>query len=205
MSAVAYAVDDDPLFLDALSMTLEGAGLDVKAYRSGEEFLRGDRADSPSCLVLDVGLPDLDGLKLQELLAERNDPIPIIFITGHGDVPTSVTALRNGAIDFLEKPVSDKALLKSVGEALAWDRRRRELEQRKVGVTHKFRRLTTRERQVMAMVVADKSSKEIARDLGISPRTVEHHRAHIMRKMQASSLNELIIMAVICGVRDLKI
>lgn len=206
MSApVAYAVDDDPMFLDALALTLEGAGLDVRAYRSSEEFLRGDRPDSPSCLVLDVGLPDLDGLKLQEILAEKNDPIPIVFVTGHGDVPTSVAALRNGAIDFLEKPVSDKALLKSVGEALAWDRRRREIERQKVGVTQKFRRLTARERQVMAMVVADKSSKEIARDLGISPRTVEHHRAHIMRKMRAGSLNELIIMAVICGVRELRI
>lgn len=205
MPAVAYAVDDDPMFLDALSLTLEGAGLDVKAYRSGEEFLRGDRSDTPSCLVLDVGLPDVNGLKLQELLAERNDPIPIVFVTGHGDVSTSVTALRNGAIDFLEKPVSDKALLKSVGEALAWDRRRREIERQKEAVTDKFKRLTTRERQVMAMVVADKSSKEIARDLGISPRTVEHHRAHIMRKMRAASLNELIIMAVICGVRELRI
>lgn len=201
----AYAVDDDPLFLDALAMTLETAGFDVRAYRSCTAFLRDYRADSACCLVLDVTLPDVSGLQLQQLLAEQNDPIPIVFVTGHGDVSTSVTALRNGAVDFLEKPVRDEDLLKSVEAAMTSDRRRREIESERAAVMRKFDTLTARERQIMAMVVSDNSSKEIARELSISPRTVEHHRAHIMRKMDAGSLNELIIMSVICGIRELRL
>lgn len=204
-TGTAYAVDDDPMFLDALSTTLESAGLDVRAYRSSREFLRDDRSDGTSCLVLDINMPDVDGLQLQRLLASQNDPIPIVFVTGHADVSTSVRALRNGAVDFLEKPVDGDALLKSVEQALERDRRRREADQQRADVTRRFTTLTARERQIMKLVASDNSSKEIARDLDISPRTVEHHRAHIMRKMNASSLNELIIMAVMCGVRELRL
>jgi two-component system, LuxR family, response regulator FixJ len=202
-AGTAYAVDDDPLFLDALALTLETAGFDVRPYRSCEAFLQAQRSDNASCLVLDVNLPDLNGLQLQQLLADQNDPIPIVFVTGHGDVGTSVKALRNGAVHFLEKPVDDRALVSTVEEALTYDRQRREIDGQRENVTQRFETLTTRERQIMALVVADKSSKAIARELQISPRTVEHHRAHIMRKMRATSLNELIIMSVICGVREL--
>jgi FixJ family two-component response regulator len=205
LSGTAYAVDDDPMFLDALAMTLENAGLDVRAYRSGTEFLREYRTDGASCLVLDVSLPDLSGLDIQQQLAARGDPLPIVFITGHGDVSTSVAALKNGAFHFLEKPVDDEELLHSVGEALQWHRHRRESEEQHAGVLQKFESLTARERQIMSMVVRDNSSKQIARELGISPRTVEHHRAHIMKKMDATSLNELVIMSVICGVRELRL
>ena len=205
MRGTAFAVDDDPLFLDALAMTLANAGFEVRPYRSGTEFLRHYRAGGASCLVLDVSLPDLSGLEVQEHLAAQSDPIPIVFLTGHGDVTTSVTALKNGAFHFLEKPVDDGELIKSVEEALKWDRHRRESEQQHAGVMEKFCTLTTRERQIMSMVVQDSSSKQIARELGISPRTVEHHRAHIMKKMDAGSLNELVIMSVICGVRELRL
>lgn len=206
LTGTAYAVDDDPFFLDALAMTLEGAGLDVRAYRSGKEFLRDYRTNGGGCcLVLDVSLPDVSGLEIQQQLAERGDPLPIVFITGHGDVSTTVAALKNGAFHFLEKPVDDEELLHSVGEALQWHRRRRESEQQHAGVHQKFETLTARERQIMSMVVRDNSSKQIARELGISPRTVEHHRAHIMKKMDATSLNELVIMSVICGIRELSL
>jgi two-component system, LuxR family, response regulator FixJ len=204
-SGTAYAVDDDPTFLDALALTLESAGLDVRAYRSSKDFLDDDRADGTSCLVLDIRMPDVDGLELQRLLAAQNDPIPIVFVTGHADVSTSVMALRNGAVDFLEKPVDGDELLRSVEQALAHDRRRRESEMQRSAVMRRFATLTVRERQIMKLVASDNSSKEIARELDISPRTVEHHRAHIMRKMNAASLNELIIMAVICGVRELRL
>lgn len=205
LRGTAFAVDDDPLFLDALSMTLEGAGLDVRSYRSGKEFLRQYHADGTSCLVLDVSLPDLSGLEVQQQLVERGDPMPIVFISGRGDVSTSVTALKNGAFHFLEKPVDDDELVQSVVDALKWDRHRRENERQHAGVLNKFETLTARERQIMSMVVRDHSSKQIARELGISPRTVEHHRAHIMKKMDAGSLNELVIMSVICGVRELRL
>ena len=205
ITGTAYAVDDDPMFLDALATTLESAGLDVRAYRSSKDFLKDDRADGTSCLVLDISMPDVDGLQLQRLLAAQNDPIPIVFVTGHADVSTSVMALRNGAMDFLEKPVDGDELLRSVEHALAHDRRRREADRQRADVTRRFTTLTARERQIMKLVASDNSSKEIARDLDISPRTVEHHRAHIMRKMNANSLNELIIMAVMCGVRELKL
>lgn len=206
LEGTAYAVDDDPLFLDALALTLQNAGLDVRPYRSGKEFLRNYRTDTATCcLVLDVSLPDLSGLEIQQELAARGDPLPIVFLTGHGDVSTSVAALKNGAFHFLEKPVDDEELLQSVSEALSWHRRRRENEQQHAGVLQKFETLTARERQIMSMVVRDNSSKQIARDLGISPRTVEHHRAHIMKKMDATSLNELVIMSVICGVRELRL
>ena len=206
LDGTAYAVDDDPIFLDALALTLQNAGLDVRAYRSGKDFLRSYRTDGvPCCLVLDVSLPDLNGLEVQQELAARGDPLPIVFLTGHGDVSTSVAALKNGAFHFLEKPIDEDELLRSVGEALSWHRQRRESEQQNAGVLRKFQTLTARERQIMSMVVRDNSSKQIARELGISPRTVEHHRAHIMKKMDATSLNELVIMSVICGVRELRL
>ncbi len=203
LEGTAYAVDDDPLFLDALALTLQNAGLQVRPYSSGKEFLRNYHPDEASCLVLDVSMPDLSGLEIQQELAARGDDVPIVFLTGHADVSTSVTALRSGAFHFLEKPVDHRDLLSSVGEALSWHRRRRENEQQNSDVLEKFATLTARERQIMSMVVRDNSSKQIARELGISPRTVEHHRAHIMKKMDATSLNELVIMSVICGVREL--
>lgn len=204
-SGTAYAVDDDPLFLDALAMTLEDAGLNVRRFSSGKDFLRQYHNDGAACLVLDVSLPDVSGLEIQQELAARGDPLPIVFITGHGDVSTSVAALKNGAFHFLEKPVDDGELINSVDQALEWHRRRCESQEQHADVLQKFGTLTVRERQIMSMVVRDNSSKQIARDLGISPRTVEHHRAHIMKKMDATSLNELVIMSVICGVRELRL
>jgi len=204
-TGTAYAVDDDPFFLDALAMTLGNAGLDVRTFSSGKDFLREYRADGAGCLVLDVSLPDLSGLDIQQELAARSDPLPIVFITGHGDVSTSVAALKNGAFHFLEKPVDEDELIRSVTEALNWHRRRRANEEESAGVLQKFETLTARERQIMSMVVRDNSSKQIARELGISPRTVEHHRAHIMKKMNAASLNELVIMSVMCGVLELRL
>src|SRR5690606_34012749 len=145
LQATAYAVDDDPRFLDALALTLESAGLDVRAYRTGKEFLREYRNDGASCLVLDVSLPDVSGLEIQQQLAARGDPLPIVFITGHGDVSTSVAALKNGAFHFLEKPLDDNELIRSVTEALRWHHRRRESEEESAGVMQKFETLTARE------------------------------------------------------------
>ena len=204
-TGTAYTVDDDPLFLDALVRTLEQAHFDVRAFPSGRDFLANYQGDGPSCLVLDVNLPDVGGLQIQRYLAERGDTLPIVFLTGHGDVSTSVAALRNGAFHFLEKPIDHEELVACVHDAIDAHRRRREAEQRNAGLLRKFGTLTARERQIMSMVVRDNSSKQIARELGISPRTVEHHRAHIMKKMDATSLNELVIMSVICGVRELRL
>jgi two-component system response regulator FixJ len=201
----AYAVDDDATFLDALVLTLECAGLEVKAFRSVDEFLGVYRPTGTSCLILDVHMPGVNGLQLQQLLAKKHEPIPIVFITGHADVTTSVTALKSGAIDFLQKPFSEDELLRSVREALTKDQSRRKLESDQQQVARRFSSLTAREREVMTMVVSDNSNKEIARALRISPRTVEHHREHVMHKMHASSFNELMIMAVICGVRELRL
>lgn len=200
-----FAIDDNQAFLSALVLALETAGLPVEAFASAPVFLDAYRPERPGCLVLDVRMPEMTGLELQQTLDTRGIRIPIVFITGHGDVATSVTAFRRGAVDFLEKPFSDRALLDSVGLALARDARARRIESERVTVVERFERLTPREQEVMALVVSDMSAKEIAAGLRISPRTVEHHREHVMVKMQAGSLHDLIIMAVICGVHELRL
>lgn len=200
-----FVLDDDRNFVDALVLTLEVAGHDVDAYTSAPAFLDAYSPDRAGCLIADVRMPAMSGLELQRRLAREHSALPIVFVTGHGDIAMASQAFRAGAVDFLEKPFEDRQLLSSVHRALEKDRRERQLVRDRAVVEERYSQLTPRERQIMEFVVSDLTSKEIARQLKISPRTVEHHRAHVMLKMQATSLTELITMAMICGVRTLGI
>jgi two-component system, LuxR family, response regulator FixJ len=200
---VIHAVDDDARFLSALVRTLRTTKLTVNGYASSSQFLQSLEPDLPGCLITDLRMPDIDGLELQSRLAQRHIRLPIIFITGHGDASKAVAALKAGAVDFLEKPFSEAALLRSVRLALDKDANDRRLYDEQAVVRNRFAHLSPREHEVFTLVVSDLPSKEIARRLKISPRTVEHHREHLRLKMQARSLTELVTMAVLCGVREL--
>jgi RNA polymerase sigma factor (sigma-70 family) len=197
---IVFLVDDDEAVRDSLSMSLEMAGLRVEGFASAPAFLDAYDPARPGCLVLDVRMPDMSGLELQEILAARRINIPIIFITGHGDVPMSVKAVKAGAVDFLEKPFKKEVLLERIHEALAQDMQARQDEAQRRQLKDLLAHLTPREQEVMALVVGGRSNKEIARQLDISPRTVETHRARIMEKMGAESLPDLVTLAVACGV-----
>ena len=200
---IIHVVDDDQLFLAALVRSLRSTGLVVKSYHCASAFLDSLDPNQPGCLITDLRMPDMDGLELQRRLQEQQIRLPIIFITGHGDTGKAVAALKGGAVDFLEKPFSEQALLNSVQQALdknAIDSRR---ANEQAIVKQRFANLTPREQEIFALVVADLPNKEIARQLNISPRTVEHHRERIMLKMQAHSMAELITMAVLCGIHEL--
>ncbi|MEA3278567.1 MAG: response regulator [Pseudomonadota bacterium] len=194
-----FVVDDDPALRRALVMLLECEGLEVEAHASAQAFLNAYRAEQPGCLLLDIDMPDLTGLELQNLLAQQGVRIPIIFLTGQADVPKTIQAFKAGAVDFLEKPASDEVLLDRVRGAIAIDARRRSVEERRAAVLDRLQRLTPREREVLELVVAGKSSKEAARELCISHRTVEVHRRRVLEKMRATSLPALIEMAHTCG------
>lgn len=200
---VIHVVDDDRPFLNALELTLGSTGLEVRTYSSAEAFLDVFDAQQPGCLITDLRMPGTDGLALQKKLKELQVRLPIIFISGHGNARTAVTALKSGAVDFLEKPFSEKDLLASVQLALDKDADDRRLMREKNLVQQRFSHLSPREQQVFALVVSDLPNKKIARELMISPRTVEHHREHLMLKMQAHSTAELITMAVLCGIHEL--
>lgn len=202
---VIHAVDDDQPFLTALERSLRSTGRAVICYTCASDFLTRLEPDQPGCLITDLRMPDIDGFELQKSLLERQIRLPVIFITGHGNMAAAVTALKNGAIDFLEKPFSEKQLLDSVAQALDRDLRDRELAREQAVVKQRYARLTPRERQVYSLVVSDRPNKDIAHALKISPRTVEHHREHLMLKMQANSLAELITMAVLCGIHELRL
>ncbi len=200
---VIHAVDDDRSFLSAMERTLRTAGLNVRSYFRASAFLDSLDPSQPGCLITDLRMPDMDGLELQDRLKSRGIRLPIIFVTGHGDTNKAVTALKGGAMDFLEKPFSEKALLDSVQQALEKDSNERRLASEQAIVEQRFAQLTPREKEVFSLVVSDLSNKKIAFRLKISPRTVEHHREHVMLKMHARSVPELITMAVLCGVHEL--
>ncbi len=189
-----FIVDDDPSMCSALRRLLRSAGLNVETYVSAQEFLESYSAERPGCLVLDVQMPGMSGLDLQQLLAERNIHIPVIVLTGHASVPTAVTALKAGATDFLEKPFDNEVLLARVRDALALDAESRQARRERAMVEERLALLTPREREVMELMVEGKSSKLIAAELGLSARTVEIHRARIMDKMQCDSLADLVRM-----------
>jgi two-component system response regulator FixJ len=191
-----FIVDDDAPVRDGLKLLLRSVGHRVETYGSAQEFLDAYADDRPGCLVLDVRMPGMSGLDLQERLNERRAILPIIFITGHGDVPMAVEALQAGALDFLQKPFRDQELLDRIASALDKDAaNRRELLELKQ-VAARFAELTPRERSVMNLVVQGKSNKVIAGDLDISQRTVEIHRARVMEKTQAGSLAHLVRMVL---------
>lgn len=200
---VIYVVDDDQRLLKALVLVLRSTGLTVSDHGCARDCLACLEPDQPGCLVTDLRMPDINGIELQKALAERQIRMPVIFVTGHGDVTAAVTAFNAGAFDFLEKPFREKRLLDSVAQALNADARNRELYREKGIVTERYACLSPREQEVLKLVVSGRSNKEVARQLRISPRTVEHHRDRVMLKMQAHSLTELITMAVLCGVHEL--
>jgi FixJ family two-component response regulator len=195
VARTVFIVDDDAAIRESLVSLLRSVGLEARAVASVPEFLDSPRPDGPSCLVLDVRLPGRSGLDLQRELSAAKIQLPVIFITGHGDIPMSVQAMKGGAIEFLTKPFRDQDLLDAVDIGLARDRERRESDRELRTLSERFETLTSREREVMSYVVMGRLNKEIAGDLGISEITVKVHRAQVVRKMNADSLPELARMA----------
>jgi len=195
MIPTIVVIDDDPAIREALGALLRSVGLQVKLLASVGEFFKSGRPEGPSCLVLDVRLPGTSGLDFQCELADANVHLPIIFITGHGDIPMSVQAMKGGAIEFLTKPFRDQDLLDAIQHGIARDRAWLEEEEIMALLRERFDTLTQRERQVMSLVVTGRLNKQIAHDIGISEITVKVHRGQVMRKMKASSLPDLARMA----------
>jgi FixJ family two-component response regulator len=187
-----YVVDDDSSIRQALSGLLRSVGLTVETFGSAREFLEASRAESPSCLVLDVRLPDGSGLDLPDALRNIDVPLPIIYITGHGTIPMTVRAMKSGALEFLTKPFRDEQLLDAIKVALKRDRLAR-AERTELGVArHRIERLTPREREVLELVVAGKMNKQIAAELGTAEQTVKQHRGRVMRKLEVDSVADLV-------------
>ena len=189
---LVYVVDDDEAMRDSMRWLLESSGFRVAAFATGEHFLAAHQHGEGACLVLDVRMPGMSGLALQECLLRRNDHLPIVFVTGHGDVPMAVSAVKRGAVDFIEKPFQDRALLALIDGAVRADRHLIAAKARQAAAAARLATLSPREREVMELVVAGKLNKVIADELGISIKTVEVHRSRVMEKLGANSVAELV-------------
>jgi FixJ family two-component response regulator len=196
---IVYVVDDDAGVRNAIALLLKSMDQPAATFGSATDFLEAYDPDQPGCALLDVRMPGMSGLELQDELNRRGAVLPVIFITGHGDVPMAVESMQHGAFDFLQKPFKDHDLTVRIRRALAHDREMRERIGRKTQIRARLARLTPRERQVLRLVADGKPNKVMAAELGVSQRTVEIHRAHVMRKMGASSLAQLVRMTLIAG------
>lgn len=194
-----FVVDDDEAVRDSLEMLLRSVGIEVETHPDADTFLEAYDPRRPGCLVLDIRMPGISGLDLQTRLQEMGALLPIIFITGHGDVPMAVKAIKHGAVDFIQKPFHDQALLDRIQQALRLDAERRQEVEQRAEIDRRLCRLSPRERQVLDLVVAGNPNKVVAGKLGLSQRTVEIHRANVMEKMRAGSLAQLVRMVVQTG------
>jgi len=197
---VTYVIDDDATVRDSIADLLRSVGLSVQAFASTQEFIRSKRPDAAGCIVLDVRLPGASGLEFQKTLLEAGILLPVVFITGHGDISMSVRAMKSGAIEFLTKPLREQELLDAVQAGIERDRARRREASLVADLQERFASLTSREREIIALVVTGRPNKQIAYQLGLSEMTVKVHRSQIMRKMRANSLVELVRMADKLGV-----
>lgn len=194
--ATVFIVDDDQAIRHAMELLMRSVGLGYEIFHSGDDFLEHYSPEKPGCLVLDIRMPGMGGLELQQKLIELESTLPIIFITGHGDVPMAVKAMQKGAVDFIQKPFRDQELLDRVHEALRTEEERRSEREEQEDIAARIDKLTKREHEVMDLVVTGKPNKVIAYELGVSQRTVEIHRARVMEKMEARSLAELVRMQI---------
>lgn len=192
LQQIIYVVDDDEAMRDSMTWLLEGEGYTVACFESAEAFLKARHNRMRGCIVLDVRMPEMSGLELHEKLDGMGSQLPIIFVTGHGDVPMAVAALQRGACDFIEKPFHNEDLLSRIHRALALDKQLSERHQRDSAISLRIDQLTQREREVMQLVIAGKLNKQVADELDISMKTVEAHRARVMEKMQVRTLAELV-------------
>lgn len=199
LKPTVFVVDDDDAIRDSMSMLLKTVGLQCETYPSAKDFLDAYDHDRPGCLVLDIRMPGMSGMELQELLNERHAITPIVFITGHGDVPMAVEAMQGGAVDFIQKPFRDQDLIDRINTALEGDRQLREELGEKQELMRRYETLTPREQEVLALVAKGHANKVAAYELGVSQRTIEIHRARVMEKMQARSLAQLVRMQLSLG------
>jgi FixJ family two-component response regulator len=197
--SIVFIIDDDPLYRRSSERLVRSVGFDVQSFETARDFMSSRRPNVPSCLILDVRLPGLSGLDLQRVLTEAGVHIPIIFVTGHGDIPMSVQAMKAGAVEFLTKPFRDQALLDAIRQAIGRDRAARRQHARNADLRRRYESLKPREREVFKCVVSGMLNKQIADELGATERTVKFHRGNIMRKMQVKSLAELVRIAEVLG------
>ncbi|MCU7845004.1 MAG: response regulator transcription factor [Candidatus Thiodiazotropha sp. (ex Monitilora ramsayi)] len=191
-----FVVDDDQAMRNSLKWLIESVAMNVETYESADAFIHSYYPGRSGCLLLDVRMPGMSGLELQEYLTSHQIAIPVIIITGHADVPMAVRAMKSGALDFIEKPFNDELLLESIRHALVLDEKQRDMQSQRAEIATRLARLTPREHEVMVMVTNGRANKEIASSLGVSAKTVEAHRARVMEKMEAGSLAELVRMAL---------